>query len=48
MGIFWTIAIIWPIIGILTHWGHAHGGNNNDCNHNDYDRDDYDAGYQDG
>jgi hypothetical protein len=48
MGIFWTIAIIWTIIGVLSNWGYGHGNNNNDQNSNERNHDDYGDGYQDG
>jgi hypothetical protein len=48
MGVFWTIVIVWTIIGFLTNWGYGYGNNNNDHTGDGYYPDDYDDEYQDG
>ncbi len=50
MGIFWTVVIVWTIIGILTNWGYGYGrdddryddGYRNGYDENDHDDDRYD------
>jgi hypothetical protein len=39
MGIFWTIVIIWTIIGFLSNWGYGHDNDDNDYNYNNDDND---------
>ena len=46
MGIFWTVALIWLVIGALTNWGYGFG--RNDDHYDDGYRNGYDDGYRNG
>ncbi len=46
MGIFWTVVIVWTIIGILTNWGYGYG--RDDDRYDDGYRNGYDDGYRNG
>lgn len=46
MGIFWTVVIIWTIIGILTNWGYGYG--RDDDRYDDGYKNGYDDGYRNG